>query len=137
MTGCGGKRLVLIVGCLWLTAAPARAGQTRFHYVPVDAAGNTAVQPADGGAPGERVTRFGTVREPALQQARPTHLVTFRHPWTGRNVTVPLTLPEGTPRIEYGWTRIVYNYGSYTVEAQFCRDGSVDVVYDTGLLRRP
>jgi hypothetical protein len=123
--------------CLALTPA-ARAGQTRYHYVPVDAAGNTVLKPAEpGGAPGERVTRFGTVREPVLQQSRPTHLVTFRHPWTGRCVTVPLTLPEGTPRIEYTRTRVVYNYGSYTVEAQFCRDGSVDVVYDTSLLRRP
>jgi hypothetical protein len=44
-------------------------------------------------------------------------------------------LPEGTPRIEHVWRRIVYNYGSYTVAVLFLPDGSVDVIYNSGLLR--
>jgi hypothetical protein len=62
-------------------------------------------------------------------------MVTFRHPFTGRNVTVPLRLPEGPPRLEHRSDRIVYNYGDYIVEARFLTDGSVDVVYNSGLLR--
>ncbi len=62
-------------------------------------------------------------------------MVTFRHPYTGRNVTLPLTLPEGTPRLEHLADRIVYNYGEYTVEARFFRDGSVETVYNSGFLR--
>jgi hypothetical protein len=46
-----------------------------------------------------------------------------------------MTFPDGTPRIEYAPGRVVYNYGSYTVEAHFYRDGTVEVVYDSGLLR--
>jgi hypothetical protein len=50
-------------------------------------------------------------------------------------VVVPLALPCGTPVIEHVWRRTVYNYGSYTVEVRFLPDGSVDVMYDSGLLR--
>jgi len=50
---------------------------------------------------------------------------------------VPLTLPEGTPRIEHRRNRIVYNYGSDVVEVHFLSDGSADVIYDSGLFRRP
>jgi hypothetical protein len=108
----------------------------RFHYLPVDAWGNTSLQPAGpGGAAGEYATWFGLVRQPCNQQPRPNHLVTFRHPYTGRNVTVPLTLPEGTPRLEYRTDRVIYNYGSYTVEARFLPDGGVAVIYNSGLFR--
>src|SRR5262249_46044820 len=113
----------------------ANAEQLRFHYVPVDPSGNTTLQPNGGGAR-ERLRPLGTGRAPDNSQPRPTHLVTFRHPWTARNITVPMTFPEGTPVIEYRATRVIYNYGSYTVEAQFNADGSVDVVYDSGFLRR-
>jgi hypothetical protein len=51
-------------------------------------------------------------------------------------VNVPLALPDGTPVIEHVGQRIVYNYGSYTVEVRFLPDGGVDVVYNSGLLRR-
>ena len=123
---------------LLLSGGVAWAGQIRFHYVPVDACGNTSLKPngACSGV-GERLRWFGTVREPFNNQPRPTHLVTYRHPYTCRQVTVPLAFPEGVPRIEYVWNRIVYNYGSYTVEAQFLADGSVDVVYNYGFLRSP
>jgi hypothetical protein len=122
--------LILLCGA----AGEAAAEQLRFHYVPVDAAGNTTLQP-NGGGVGERVNVVGTGR-PDNSQPRPTHLVTFRHPWTGRNVTVPMTFPEGTPRLEYRAAAVIFNYGSYTVEVHFYRDGSVDVVYNSGLLRR-
>jgi len=134
-----------VKGVTWLTAlaalttaavSDAGAAEVRFHYAPVDAAGNTTLKPSGpGNAIGEKRTWVGSVRRPYVNQPRPTHLVTFLHPYTGQHVTVPLTLPEGTPRLEYRPDRVVYNYGSYTVEAQFLRDGSVDVVYNSGLLR--
>ena len=54
----------------------------------------------------------------------------------GRNVTVPIRMPEGQPRLEHRADRIVYNYGDYTIEARFLTDGSVDVVYNTGTFGR-
>ena len=66
---------------------------------------------------------------------RPNYLVTFRHAYTGQLITVPVAFPEGTPRLEYRRNRIVYNYGSYTVEAVFNPDGSMDMVYNSGFLR--
>jgi hypothetical protein len=135
---CPSGFLVLTAALLFGTAGPAAAGQARFRYVPVDAAGNTTlVTPVSGAGPGERVRWFGAVRQPYDRQPRPTHLVTYRHPYTNRDVTVPVSFPGGTPRLEYRSDRVIYNYGSYTVEAQFFPDGSVDVVYDSGLLRPP
>jgi len=120
--------------------SPARAAELRYHYVPIDAAGNTqlapVVQPGGGGSPGERIRFLGFVHEPAATQPKPTHLVTFRHSFTGRNITVPLTLGPGTPRMSYSRESAVYNYGSESVEVQFLKDGSADVVYSSGLLRR-
>jgi hypothetical protein len=121
------------VAVLLLVSGPAAAARVRFHFVPVDACGNTTLQPGLG--PGERVSWFGTVREPYADQPRPTHLVTFRHPATGSTITLPLYFPEGTPRIEHVGDRIVYNYGSYTVEVRFLPDGSADVIYNSGLFR--
>ena len=66
---------------------------------------------------------------------RPTCLLTYRHPCTGQAVTVPLALPEGTPTIQYKLRQVVYNYGSYAVEVHFLPDGSVAVVYNSGLFR--
>jgi hypothetical protein len=62
-------------------------------------------------------------------------VVTFRHGCSGQLVSVPIAFPEGTPRVAYRASSIMYNYGSYTVEAVFLADGSVDVIYDSGLLR--
>jgi hypothetical protein len=127
---------VALAAVLCGSPGSAAAAQARFRYVPVDAAGNTSLKPAGPCCSiGERVTWFGTVRAPNVNQPRPTHMVTFCHPYTGRNVTVPMTFPEGTPRIEHRRNRLIYNYGSYTVEAHFFPDGSVDVVYDSGLFR--
>jgi hypothetical protein len=129
--------LALIVLAV-VAVPPAAAGRLRFHYVPVDVAGNTSLARAGPVAPvGEELTWLGAVRRPSLNQPRPTHLVTFRHPYTGREISVPMSFPEGTPQIEHRLGRVVYNYGSYTVEAHFFRDGSVDVVYNSGLLRLP
>src|SRR2546430_12706548 len=35
---------------------------------------------------------------------------------TGQNVTVPLRLPPDTPRMEYRYNRVIYDYGTETVE---------------------
>jgi hypothetical protein len=114
----------------------AAASQVRFHFVPVDACGTMSFKPSGPSAGvGERVRWFGTVREPCYQQPRPTHIVTFWHPYTGRTVKLPITFPEGTPRVEHARDRIIFNYGSYTVEAHFYADGSADVVYNSGFLR--
>jgi hypothetical protein len=57
------------------------------------------------------------------------------HPCTGQAVSVPLALPCDTPVIQHVRNSTVYNYGSYTVEVRFLADGSVDVIYNSGLLR--
>jgi hypothetical protein len=120
---------------LFVNAQPAAAAQVRFHFAPTDLCGRTALKPGGCGAPGERLAWFGLYREAYQCVPRPTHFVTFRHPYTGQNVTVPFSFPEGTPRIEYRGKTIIYNYGSYTVEAHFFPDGSVDAVYNSGLFR--
>ncbi|CAN5430688.1 hypothetical protein BH10PLA2_BH10PLA2_32410 [soil metagenome] len=122
------------------SGASVQAADLRYHYVPVDQAGNTqltpVVQPGGGGSPGERIRFLGFVNEPVTSQPKPTHLVTFRHSFSGRNITVPLTLRPGTPRMSYNRDSILYNYGSESIEVEFNKDGSVDVIYSSGLLRR-
>ena len=39
--------------------------------------------------------------------------------------------------MEYVGDRVVYNYGNYTVEVHFVKDGSAEVIYDSGLFRAP
>ena len=130
-------KLALMVGALALVQpASARAEQARFRFVPVDACGHMAQVPAGpNGAMGEQLTGLGLRPQPFNQVFRPNQMVTFRHPFNGRNVTVPLTLPAGTPRMEIRTDRIVYNYGSYVVEARFFPDGSVETVYNSGFMR--
>jgi len=122
-----------------LTAAqptPVAAEQVRFRFVPINACGAVAQVPAGpNGALGEQLTGFGLNPQPYSRTLRPNQMVTFRHPYNGRYVTVPLTLPQGTPRLEHRADRIVYNYGSYIVEARFFMDGSVETVYNSGFLR--
>jgi hypothetical protein len=128
--------MALLLFCIG--GSDARAGRVRFHYAPVDDRGNTTLKPGGYGGPGERISWFGFMSEPYFDQPRPTHLATYRHSYTGRPVAVPLTLPESTPRIEHrGRDRLIYNYGSDTVEIHFLPDGAVDVIYDSGLFRRP
>ena len=113
----------------------ASAARVRYHYVVADPCGKTVLQPAGNGAPGERVCYFGKGGEWYACAPRPNTLATFCHLYTGAKVIVPLDLPIGTPRIEHVWRRIVYNYGSYTVEVRFVPDGSVDVIYNSGPCR--
>jgi hypothetical protein len=129
-------RCVAIVVLLGLAPCWAAAEQVRYHFVPADACGAMTQVPAGPeGTIGELKRGLGVLALPYSYAVRPNQMVTFRHPYTGRNVTVPLRLPEGPPRLEHRSDRIVYNYGDYTVEARFLRDGSVDVVYNSGLLR--
>ncbi len=138
---CGAYRSLSALAAVFLCLSlggTASAALVRFHYVPIDGCGNTAFRPAGPcGAPGELVRWLGAVREPSIDQPRPTHVVTFWHPYTGRRIAVPLAFPEGTPRLEHRPAQIVYNYGSYAVEVHFLPDGSVDVVYNAGFLRLP
>jgi hypothetical protein len=123
---------------LVLGAAPswAAAEQVRYHFVPADACGKTTQVPiGPEGTIGELKRGLGVVPLPYPNAVRPNQMVTFRHPADGRNITVPLRLPPGTPRLEHRSDRIVYNYGDYVVEVRFLPDGSVDVVYNSGLGR--
>jgi len=130
-------RFAAFVACLFVSPDQANAEYVRFRFVPADACGAMAQVPAGpGGALGEQLNGFGLRPQPYQGVMRPNQMVTFLHPFNGRNVTVPLTLPQGTPRLEYRTDRIVYNYGGYIVEARFIPDGSVDVVYNSGFLRR-
>ena len=125
-----------LLGLLALAVPAVRAEQVRFHFVPVDACG-TMRQVAAGpdGAAGESIRGLGLVPRPYPYVVRPNQMVTFRHPYSGRNVTLPIRLPEGQPRHESRYDRVVYNYGDYIVEARFFPDGSADVVYNSGFLR--
>lgn len=114
----------------------AAAEQVRYHFVPVDACGTTTQRPiGPEGAMGELKLGLGLRIQPYPYVIKPNQMVTFRHPYTARNVTVPLRLPAGTPRMEHGTDRITYNFGDYTVQARFLPDGSVDVIYNSGLAR--
>lgn len=112
------------------------AEAVRFRYAPADACGTMfQVAAGPGGAIGEKLTGFGLMPQPFNQAFRPNQIVTFRHPCNGRNVTIPLTLPAGTPRLEHRADSIVYNYGSYSTTVRFLPDGAVDVIYNSGFLR--
>jgi hypothetical protein len=128
--------LPLTVSVLLGLVPTALAARWQFHYVPADASPYTALKPAGVGYAGEGMSWTGAAREPCRAQSRPNFVAPFCHPWTGQTVWVPLALPEGTPRVEHVGARVVYNYGSYTVSVQFLPDGSVEVAYDSGFLRR-
>ncbi len=126
-----------ICGALVVSAvlvAPARAERVRFHYPLADITGTVVQSPGVPHAtPGERVAFLGAVREPASCRLRPTHMVTFYHPAVNRNVTVPMALPyDSTPRTEHRGNRLIFNYGSYTIETVFTLYGDVIVTYDSG-----
>src|SRR5688572_29851070 len=129
-------RLLALFVILGATPSLSLAEQVRFRFSPTDASGTMSPVPiGPEGALGELKRGFGTVVLPFRNAVRPTQMVTFRHPYTGRNATIPMRLPEGTPRLEHRTDRIMYNYGDYVVEARFHPDGSMDVVYNSGLLR--
>lgn len=130
-------RILAAAFVLAAACGTARAERVRFHYVPADGAGNVVIaRSSPQGAVGERRSWYGGPAEPAVGSPRPNYVVTFRHPYTGGNVNVPLALPvDSTPRVEHRGDRTIFNYGSYTVETQFLPDGSVDVTYNSGFGR--
>jgi hypothetical protein len=117
--------------------APASAEVLRMRYSPQDLCGHTTLKVSPDGAKGEwQAGYLGLVKRPYYCQKTPTHLVTFRHPYTARTVAVSIAFPAtGTPTIYHQTDAIVYSYGTYTVRAEFLSDGSVDVVYNSGLFR--
>ena len=118
-----------------LGATPClRAEVVRFRYVP-DACGNMVLACDANGLPGQRSTWYFGPLQSISTPIRPNVVVTFRHVYTGRDVTVPLALPAETPRLEHRPAAFVYNYGSYTVQVRFLPDGSVETIYNSGFLR--
>lgn len=112
------------------------ADSLRYRFVPADSGGGMRQVPAGpGGAVGELRTGFAMAPQPYQHAHRATHMAPFRHPFTGRDVTVPLTLPASTPRVERRGEDVIFNYGSYFVEIRFLDDGSVETTYNSGFLR--
>jgi hypothetical protein len=127
---CGACAAVLALIC----AGPAGAARVTVHFMPADSRGNTS--PSGQTTVSTRTAFFAAPQAPAEVPIRPNQVVTFRHPATGRNINVPLALPEGTPKMRYRTNRVMYDYGSDTIEVRFLNDGSVDVIYNSGFLRR-
>jgi hypothetical protein len=122
---------------LALGAGQARAARIRYHYVPAGP-GGCAQLDTSRGAPGERLTWRGSWEPYNCPPQFPTAQVTFRHPCTGQPLTLPLHLPtDSTPRMEYRPDRVVYDYGTGSVQVLFLPDGSAYVIYEDGLLRAP
>jgi hypothetical protein len=129
--------LIAGVVVLLTTATTAQAARLRYHFAVVNEQGATILQPV-GGAPGERLTWSGRWEPYNCPPPYPTCMVPFKHAFTCQAVVLPLALPVGTPQMEHRFDRtIIYNYGSYTVEVHFMPDGSVNVVYNSGLVRAP
>jgi hypothetical protein len=125
--------LVAAVALPLLTQCTAYAERVRFCFPEAAICAGTVNAPGvAGGAAGERIGPFGRVRGPVTCRLRPTHVVAYRHPFSGRTVNVSLALPDSTPRVEHRGRRVVYNYGSYTVEVEFLADGGVATYYDSG-----
>ena len=105
------RRLVFALVTLAMLAVTgaARAEMVRYRFVPADNCGAMRQVPTGpNGAMGELFQGFGLrPPQPFPYTFRTTHMVTFRHS-NGRNVTVPLALPEANPRIETRADRIVY-----------------------------
>src|SRR4051812_26848271 len=101
-----------------LVAAQARAERLKFHFTAADCAGRTVLSPSGAcAAPGERRAWYGGALAPACNPPHPTCYQPFQHPCTGQPVTLPLRLPlDSTPRIEHRYNRLIYNYGSDSVE---------------------
>jgi hypothetical protein len=130
-----GWSALVLIGMLALPGRSA-AEQVRFHFAPVDPTGRTQqVAIGPDGAIGEKIMGVGLIPKPFRETYRPTHMVTFRHPYNARNIIVPLTLPAGTPRMENRSDRIIYHFGAYQIVVRFIPDGSVDVIYNSGFLR--
>jgi hypothetical protein len=61
----------------------------------------------------------------------PNQVVTFLHPYTGKAISIPLTLPVGKPTVTVREDRVIYDYGFLKprVVVRFFQDGQVMVRY--------
>ncbi|MBX9679161.1 MAG: hypothetical protein K2X38_10395 [Gemmataceae bacterium] len=126
---------IALVACA-LMPALSRAEQVRFRYVPADANGAMRAQPiGPGGSLAENLRGLSYAAYPFNKVYRPTHMVTFLHPSSGRNAVIPLTMPESEPTVQRRGSAIAYNYGIYEIELLFLPNGAVDVIYNSGYLR--
>lgn len=124
------RTAIVLTALLFLViVGPAEAARGRYHYVPIDPNGNMGP-----GNVGQRLSVLGICTDP--NPPCPTCYKCFRHPCTGQTIIVPLALPEDTPVIYHSSDRVRFNYGSYAVDVVFLADGSVDVIYNSGLFRR-
>ena len=106
--------------------------------MPIDACGRTQQVPVGpDGAIGEKITGIGLIPKPFRENFRPTHMVTFRHPYTGRNVTVSHDLAPGkaappgdSARPHHLPLRRVPDRGA------FLRDAQIETFYNAGFLRQ-
>lgn len=119
---------LLAVAVVMVAGGTTPAAVVRFHFVPIN--GSCAVQLA---APAEKITICG--REPYTCPTPPTCTITFCHPYSGAQLAIPLALPDSIPQMMHRRDRVIYNYGSFTVTVLFLADGSVDVLYNSGLFR--
>jgi hypothetical protein len=115
----------------------ATAELVRFRYVPADGAnGMKQIPIGPDGSMGELRAVVGGTPRPYHGTFPPNRMVTFRHPYTSKNVTLPMKLPDSTPQVEHIGDRIRFNYGNYFVETRFLPEGGADVVYNSGFLRK-
>lgn len=117
-----------------LNTGTARAERLRYHYVPASDNAPMTLAPSAFGTPGVRVTLRGSCAD-NRQPPCATCVKTFRHPCTGQIVNVPVNLP-GNPSIYNKTNAVLYDYSDNFVEVRFLPDGTVDVIYGSGLFRR-
>ena len=114
----------------------ALAEMVRFRYAPAGDNSMKQIPIGPNGAMGELRPVVGGTPGPYNGTFPPNRMVTFRHPYTSKNVTIPMKLPDSTPQLEHIGDRIRFNYGNYYVETRFLPDGGADVVYNSGFLRK-
>lgn len=128
--------VVATVLAILATARPVNAERVRYHYVP-NAYGTSTLKPCGpNGAAGEVIAWLGRTRKPINVVPHVNTQLTFRQPYTGQSITVPVYLPHWVPRVAYTRHWVTYEYSNFAVEIHFLPDGAVDVEYVTGLLRR-
>src|SRR5262249_39165606 len=106
---CRPIRWLAVALLLAATPAWAVAEQVRYRFVPVDASAKTQqVAAGPDGALGEFKRGPLARSQPYPYTVQPNQMVTFRHPFTGRNVMVPIRLPASTPRMVHRADGIIY-----------------------------